>query len=61
MKLEEEEAERMAEEARKAELKARCEKKGLSFEEEEAKYQKAQEAKRKKAAERKEAKKPKKS
>ncbi len=61
LKLEEEEAERMAEEARKAELKARCEKKGLSFEEEEAKYQKVQEAKRKKAAERKEAKKPKKS
>ena len=44
MKRQEEEAERMAEEARVAELKARCEKKGLNFEAEEAKYQ----AKRKK-------------
>ena len=32
-------ADRLAEEARKAELKARCEKKGLDFETEEAKYQ----------------------
>lgn len=39
---EEAEAEALAEESRKAELKAVCEKKGLSFEEEEAKYQKAQ-------------------
>ncbi|MBR2259390.1 MAG: MFS transporter [Blautia sp.] len=38
-RLEQEEAERMAEEARKAELKALCEKKGLNFEEEEKKYQ----------------------
>ena len=39
LRLEEEESERLAEEARKAELKARCEKKGLDFETEEAKYQ----------------------
>ena len=39
LRLEEEEADRLAEEARKAELKARCEKKGLDFETEEAKYQ----------------------
>ncbi len=39
LRREEEEAERLAEEARKAELKARCEKKGLSYEEEEAKYE----------------------
>lgn len=39
LKRQEEEAERLAEEARKAELKARCEKKGLDFETEEAKYQ----------------------
>ena len=39
LRLEEEEADRLAEEARKAELKARCEKKGLDFEAEEAKYQ----------------------
>lgn len=39
MRREEEEAERLAEESRIRELKARCEKKGLSFEEEEAKYQ----------------------
>ncbi len=39
LRLEEEEADRLAEEARKAELKARCEKKGLNFETEEAKYQ----------------------
>jgi hypothetical protein len=42
LKREEEEAERASDEARKAELKAQCEKKGLNFEEEEAKYQKAQ-------------------
>lgn len=39
MKRQEEETERIAEEARVAELKARCEKKGLNFEEEEDKYQ----------------------
>ncbi|MDE6586561.1 MAG: MFS transporter [Clostridia bacterium] len=39
LRLEEEEANRVADEARKAELKAKCEKKGLNFEEEEAKYQ----------------------
>ena len=39
LRREEAEADRLAEEARVAELKARCEKKGLSFEEEEAKYQ----------------------
>jgi hypothetical protein len=42
LKREEEEAERASDEARKAELKAQCEKKGLNFEEEEAKYEKAQ-------------------
>lgn len=51
LRLEEEEANRMAEEARKAELKAKCEKKGLNFEEEEAKYQaKLEEKRRKKGA-----------
>ena len=39
LRMEEEEAERLADEARRAELKARCEKKGLDFEEEERKYQ----------------------
>lgn len=39
LRREEEEADRLSEEARVAELKAKCEKKGLSFEEEEAKYQ----------------------
>ncbi|MBO5328090.1 MAG: MFS transporter [Clostridia bacterium] len=39
MKAEEAEAEAKSEEARKAELKAACEKKGLNYEEEEAKYQ----------------------
>lgn len=38
-KIEEEEQERKAEETRIAELKAKCEKKGLNFDEEEAKYQ----------------------
>ncbi len=41
----EEEANVKADEARKAELKAKCEKQGLSFEEEEAKYQAAEQAK----------------
>lgn len=49
LRLEEEESDRMAEEARKEELKAYCEKKGLNYEEEEAKYQAKQEAKRQKA------------
>ena len=39
LRLEEEESERLAEAARIEELKARCEKKGLDFEAEEAKYQ----------------------
>ena len=39
---EEAEAEAKSEEARKAELKEKCEKRGLSYEEEEAKYQAAQ-------------------
>ncbi len=39
LRREEEEAILMSEEARKAELKAKCERKGLSFDEEEAKYQ----------------------
>ena len=52
LRREEEEADRLAEAARVAELKALCEKKGLSFEEEEAKYQAKQEAKRKAAQER---------
>lgn len=39
LRLQQEQAELEAEEARKAELKAKCEKKGLNFEEEEAKYQ----------------------
>lgn len=41
MRLEQEEAERQEEEERIRELKERCAKKGLNFEEEEAKYQKA--------------------
>ena len=52
LRREEEEADRLAEAARVAELKALCEKKGLSFEEEEAKYQAKQEEKRKAAQER---------
>ncbi|HBN12516.1 MAG TPA: MFS transporter [Clostridiales bacterium] len=61
LEAEEKEAEAAAEEARKAELKKKCEKKGLNFEEQEAAYQKmlsekqaAQEAK-KQAAEAKKA------
>ncbi len=53
MRLEEEEANRLADEARKSELKARCEKKGLNYDEEEAKYQAKLEAKRKAAEEKK--------
>ena len=47
--LEQAENDRIAEENRLAELKARCEKKGLSFEEEEAKYQAKLAAKKAKA------------
>ncbi len=46
---EEAEAEIASEEARKAELKAKCEKQGLDYEAEEAKYQAVQEEKRKQA------------
>lgn len=53
LKHEEEEANRIAEESRKIELKAICEKKGLSFEEEEAKYQAKLEVKRQVAEQRK--------
>lgn len=51
LRIQQEEAEIEAEEARKAELKAKCEKKGLNFDEEEAKYQAKKQAKeeRKKA------------
>ena len=49
LRREQEEAERLSEEARKMELKARCEKKGLSYEEEEAKYQAKMEEKRRAA------------
>lgn len=45
LEIEEKEAEAAAEEARKAELKTKCEKKGLNFEEEEGKYRKALEEK----------------
>ncbi len=48
LRREEEEAEASADEARRAELKAKCEKKGLNFETEEAKYQAKTEAKRNK-------------
>ena len=47
--MEQAENDRLAEENRIAELKARCEKKGLSFDEEEAKYQAAIAAKKAKA------------
>lgn len=61
LKLEEEEAERMSEEARMAELKKRCRKKGLDFESEEEAYQakraeaKARQEQKKAAAEAKKA------
>lgn len=51
LRIEEEESERLAEAARIEELKARCEKKGLDFKAEEAKYQQklaAKQAKKKK-------------
>lgn len=54
LRREQEEAERLSEAARIAELRAKCEKKGISFEEEEAKYQAKLSAKRE-AAERKKA------
>lgn len=47
LRLEQEEADRQAEEARKEELRVKCQKKGLVFEEEEAKYQGKIEAKQK--------------
>lgn len=52
-KLEAEENDRLVEEARVAQLKADCEKKGLKFEEEEAKYQAEKAVKDKEAAEKK--------
>lgn len=61
MRREEEEADRLAEESRKAELRSRCEKKGLNFDEEEAKYQAKQEEKRKAAEAKKAAKQAKRS
>ena len=60
LRREEEESNRMAEEARIAELKAKCDKKGLNFEEEEAKYQAKLEAKRQAAEAKKAAKEAKK-
>lgn len=48
LRREEEEADRLAEASRLAELKARCERKGLSFEEEEAKYQSKKAGKKRK-------------
>lgn len=53
--LEEAESVAAAEEARKAELKAKCAKKGLDFEQEEAKYQAAKAEKEKRAAAKKKA------
>lgn len=50
LRMEQEESERIAEEARKEDLKKKCAAKGLDFEQEEAKYQQKQEAKRAKAA-----------
>lgn len=52
LRMEQEEADRQAEQARKEELRARCARKGLDFEAEEAKYQAKQEAKARKARER---------
>lgn len=46
LKLEEQEAQEASEAARKAELKKRCEKRGLNYEEEEAKYQQLAEKKK---------------
>ncbi|MBP5307722.1 MAG: MFS transporter [Clostridia bacterium] len=47
LRLEQEEADKQAEENRREELRARCAKKGLNFEEEEARYQARREAKKK--------------
>ncbi len=56
LRLEEEEANRIADEARKAELKAKCERKGLDFGEQEAQYQARLAQKRRRAEEKKAAK-----
>ena len=53
LRLEEEEANRIADEARKAELKAKCERKGLDFGEQEAQYQARLAQKRRRAEEKK--------
>lgn len=53
LKKQEEESKRISEENRKAELKAKCAKKGLDYEEEEAKYEQAKAEKEKAAAEKK--------
>lgn len=60
LRREEEEADRLAEETRKAELRAKCEKKGLDFEAEEANYQAKLQQKRDAAAAKKAAKEAKK-
>ncbi len=52
LRREQEEADRLAEEARREELRARCARKGLDFDAEEAKYQAKQELKAHKARER---------
>jgi GPH family glycoside/pentoside/hexuronide:cation symporter len=57
LKLEQEEADRLAEEARKEELKARCQKKGLDYEEEEGKYEARLKERQEKAAAKKDRKK----
>lgn len=51
MKREEAEADRLSDEARKAELKEKCEKKGLNFDDEEAKYEAARDLKKAQQAE----------
>lgn len=53
LRLEEEKAAKLADESRRAELKAKCDKKGLNFEEEEAKYQAKLQSKRQAAKQRK--------
>lgn len=52
LRREQEEADRLAEEARREELRARCARKGLDFDAEEAKYQAKKELKARKARER---------
>ena len=49
MRLEQEELDRVAEQKRIAELKAKCEKKGLDFDTEEKKYQEKLAAKQRKS------------